>query len=65
MEPRRAAQRDAQRGAGAERVAPRHVDRIAGARLQGGRVVDVDIVDGVVVAVTDAGTTPTRVGPTG
>ncbi|MFI8696519.1 amidohydrolase family protein [Dietzia maris] len=65
MEPRRAAQRDAQRGAGAERVAPRHVDRIAGARLQGGRVVDVDIVDGVVVAVTDAGTTPARGGPTG
>ena len=26
MVPRRAAQRDAQRGAGAERVAPRHVD---------------------------------------
>lgn len=65
MEPRRATQRDAQRGVGAERAAARHVDRIAGARLQGGRVVDVDIVDGVVVAVTDAGTTPTRGGPTG
>ncbi|MBB1031298.1 cytosine deaminase, partial [Dietzia sp. SLG310A2-38A2] len=43
--------------------AGRQVDRIAGVGLLDGRVVDVDISGGVVVAVTEAG--DTGVGATG